>query len=165
MFGGMLRRCTVKKVNMLLDLFDSYDLSKLSFKNNKLGVFIGYRNPKGDRPVHSVAVERVAAIESPIKIENSALKEGGAVEEKAPSRYHQVTASMTGAFYRKPKPDAEFFVKDGGVVEPDTTVCLLEAMKMFNEVKAGIRGKLVKAHAEDGDFVAEGDVLFEIQPL
>jgi acetyl-CoA carboxylase biotin carboxyl carrier protein len=159
----MLRKNKIKKVLEMLDTFDKYDFTRLSFKNKKFGILISEKNPKASRPVHSVAVERVASIESPIRIEGSSAPVE-ALSQPAAS-YHQVKAPMTGAFYRKPKPDAELFAKEGDIVDPDKTVCLLEAMKMFNEIKAGISGKIVKIYAEDGDFVAEGDVLFDIQPM
>ncbi len=155
----------VQKTNLLLDFFDSYNLSKISYKKGKVEIFISDTSPKIEQPVHNVTVERLAS-ETPIKVEH--MNAQIPIQDNKPSLssgYHKILASMTGAFYRKPKPDAEFFVQDGALVEADTTVCLLEAMKMFNEIKAGMKGKLVKAYAEDGDFVAEGDILFEIQPL
>lgn len=165
MLKKMLKKRVIKKTNLLLDFFDSYNLSKISYKKGKVEIFISDTSPKTEQPMQNLALERV--ITSPSLQQTEELTSTTTPQQNAPlsSGNHQVLASMTGAFYRKPKPDAEFFVQDGALVEADTTVCLLEAMKMFNEIKAGVKGKLVKAHAEDGDFVAEGDILFEIQPL
>lgn len=163
----MLKKNKVKEVLALIDEFDGNELAKLHYKDKKFGVLISEKNPKGSRPVHSVSVERVSSIDTPIKIENPAgLQESGVSPAPvAVSSAHQVIAPMTGAFYGRPKPEEDAFVKVGSIVEADTTVCLLEAMKMFNEVKAGVKGKIVKVLYNDGDFVSENDPMFEIQPM
>ncbi|HCL55952.1 MAG TPA: hypothetical protein DHW82_02965 [Spirochaetia bacterium] len=153
----------ISKVTALLSDFDYYDLERLSYKNKKFGVTIGFKNPKSSRPVHSVSVEKVSSIDAPISIKNfDTLTQGANIES---SLYHKIVSPITGAYYGKPKPEDPSFVKEGTIVESHQTVCLLEAMKMFTEVKAGIKGKVVKIMREEGDFVAEGDTLFEIQPM
>ena len=76
----------------------------------------------------------------------------------------EVKSPMIGTFYRKPSPDADSFVEVGSVVEPDTVVCIIEAMKVMNEIKAEVKGTIAEVLLEDGKPVEYGQALFRIEP-
>jgi oxaloacetate decarboxylase alpha subunit len=76
-----------------------------------------------------------------------------------------ITAPMVGTFYRAPSPDAEPFVEVGDIVEPGQTVCIVEAMKLMNEIEAERRGKIVKILAENEDPVEYGQPLFVLREV
>lgn len=78
--------------------------------------------------------------------------------------YCEIISPTVGTFYAAAEPGAAPFVAIGDRVEPDTVVCILEAMKLFNEVAAGVTGEVVKILAEDGDFVEYGQPLFLVKP-
>jgi acetyl-CoA carboxylase biotin carboxyl carrier protein len=73
-----------------------------------------------------------------------------------------INAPMIGTFYRAPSPEAPPFISIGDRVEPDTVVCILEAMKTMNEVKAGLAGKVVDILVENAAPVEYGQALFKI---
>ena len=73
-----------------------------------------------------------------------------------------IKSPMVGTFYSKPNPESEPFVKVGASVSADTTVCIIEAMKVFNEIPAETRGKVVAVLAENGQPVEFGKPLFKI---
>jgi len=73
-----------------------------------------------------------------------------------------LTSPMVGTFYRKPAPDAEDFVKVGDTISEGQTVCIIEAMKVMNEIKAEKSGKITDICVEDGTPVQFGDDLFRI---
>jgi acetyl-CoA carboxylase biotin carboxyl carrier protein len=75
----------------------------------------------------------------------------------------QVLSPMVGTFYARPNPNAEPFVKVGDHVETSTTVCIIEAMKTFNEIPAEIRGKIVAVLVEDGEHVDTDKPLFKVE--
>ncbi len=75
-----------------------------------------------------------------------------------------IEAPMVGTFYRAPAPDAPSYVDVGSVVSEDTVVCILEAMKVMNEIKAGIRGTIEKIMVENGQPVEYGQPLFTVKP-
>ncbi|MFT3686695.1 MAG: acetyl-CoA carboxylase biotin carboxyl carrier protein [Phycisphaerales bacterium] len=75
-----------------------------------------------------------------------------------------VVSPMVGTFYGSPKPDAPMFAKVGDNVSPDTTVCLVEAMKVFNEIKAETSGTIVKCLVQSGSAVEYGQKLFLVRP-
>jgi oxaloacetate decarboxylase alpha subunit len=77
----------------------------------------------------------------------------------------RVESPMVGVFYRAPEPGKPAFVDVGDVVAPGQTLCLLEAMKLFNELKADSAGRVLRVHAENGKPVEYGQLLFELEPL
>lgn len=76
---------------------------------------------------------------------------------------HIIASPIVGTFYRSPSPTAEPFVKIGSSVEPDTVVCIIEAMKLMNEIQAEAAGELVKIYVENGQPVEYGQPLFGIR--
>ena len=78
------------------------------------------------------------------------------------SPYLQIRSPMAGTFYRAPSPNSELYVKEGDKLTPDTTVCVIEAMKVMNEIKAEVAGKLVKICLENAASVENGKRLFLI---
>ena len=82
----------------------------------------------------------------------------------APTGYVPIAAPMVGTFYRSPKPDAPPFVNEGDDVEVGQIVCILEAMKLFNEVPSEVAGRIVKVVAESGAPVEFGQALFLVDP-
>ena len=76
-----------------------------------------------------------------------------------------ITSPTVGTFYSKPKPDSANFVKVGDVVDADTIVGLVEAMKMFNEIPAGVSGKVVACLVENEEAVEVNKPLFKVVPV
>ncbi len=76
-----------------------------------------------------------------------------------------INAPMVGTFYRAPAPGAEPFVKEGDLVEKGTVVCIIEAMKLMNEIEAEVRGRIAAILVENGHPVEYGQPLFALEPL
>ena len=74
-----------------------------------------------------------------------------------------VRSPIVGTFYRAPNPDAEPFVKAGDMVEPGRVLCIIEAMKLMNEIEAEVSGEVVKIYVENGEPVEFGQTLFGIR--
>ena len=89
------------------------------------------------------------------------------VAESAESTAHLITieAPMVGTFYRAPKPEAPPFVSEGDVVKEGQVLCIVEAMKLMNEIEAKAGGRIVKVVAENGQPVEFGQPLFLMEPL
>ena len=77
---------------------------------------------------------------------------------------HIIPSPIVGTFYRSPSPNADPFVKIGTNVEQDTVVCIIEAMKLMNEIQAEASGEVVKVYVENGQPVEYGQPLFGIKP-
>ena len=91
-------------------------------------------------------------------------KSGGAANEPAET-YPAIVSPMVGTFYRAPAPDADPYVEVGDVVEVGQTVCIVEAMKLMNEIESEIKGRIVQIMAENAQAVEFGQPLFRVEPL
>lgn len=109
--------------------------------------------PPGDAPV----------VQKPV---TSSVPHPGAQAETAASEdlgLHIISSPIVGTFYRSPSPTADVFVKIGTNVEPETVVCIIEAMKLMNEIQAEAEGEVVKIYVENGQPVEYGQPLFGIR--
>ena len=82
--------------------------------------------------------------------------------EPAKSNYKEIKSPMVGTFYASPSPESPAFVEVGKTINAESVVCIIEAMKVMNEIKAEIAGKIVEIVAEDGKPVQYGEVLFRV---
>ncbi len=109
------------------------------------------------------------------------LKKGGAGYEKSVELVHpaapapaaapaatrtmiEIKAPMVGTFYRAPSPEAPAYVTVGDSIEPGQVICIIEAMKLMNEIKSDVRGKVVSILAENAEPIEFGHVLFVVEP-
>ena len=74
-----------------------------------------------------------------------------------------IKSPMVGTFYRAPSPESDLFVKEGQKVSPDSVVCIIEAMKVMNEIQAEISGTVIGVLVNDGDAVEFGQPLFKVK--
>ena len=126
-----------------------------------------HSNPITDEVGNAVAIQDVAAPDvTPAKSSGPTPLHPGALAETAASEdqdLHIITSPIVGTFYRSPSPNAEVFVRIGSVVEPETVVCIIEAMKLMNEIQAETAGEVAKIYVENGQPVEYGQPLFGIK--
>jgi acetyl-CoA carboxylase biotin carboxyl carrier protein len=80
------------------------------------------------------------------------------------TNYLTITSPMIGTFYRTPGPDKDAFVNVGDLVEPGKVVCIVEAMKLFNEIESEVKGRIVKVLVDNASPVEYGQPLFLVDP-
>lgn len=78
--------------------------------------------------------------------------------------YHEIKSPIVGTFYRAPAPDADPYVEVGQEVEPGTVLCIVEAMKLMNEIESDVKGRIVKIMVENGQPIEYNQTLFLIEP-
>lgn len=86
-----------------------------------------------------------------------------AAAAEAPSNLKEIKSPMVGTFYASPSPDSPVYVTVGQEVTPDTVVCIVEAMKVMNEIKAEVAGVIAEVAAENGKPVQFGQALFRVK--
>jgi acetyl-CoA carboxylase biotin carboxyl carrier protein len=84
--------------------------------------------------------------------------------EEVPPNTHEVNSPIVGTFYRAPAPDADSYVQIGDIVSAGQVLCIIEAMKLMNEIESDVGGKIVKVLAENGKPVEYNQPLFLIEP-
>jgi len=85
-------------------------------------------------------------------------------EEKHDENLHKIESPMVGTFYTSPSPEADVYVQVGDKVKSDTVVCIVEAMKLFNEIEADVNGEIVEILVDNGELVEYGQPLFLVKP-
>lgn len=146
----------LRDLKKIVELVSEHNLNELSIeqKGIKLAIKRGISAPV---VVHSAPVAHAHAPTSPSAAAAPAAKK----DEDA--GLEAIISPMVGTFYRSASPEAEPFVKVGDTVGPETVVCIIEAMKVMNEIKAEVRGTVVRVLAEDGKPVQYGQALFELK--
>ncbi len=160
---------TEDEVLQILDLIEksSFDFLELQMGDLKLTVSKGgYGGNSPDRPEIGVSAEPASSDRSVAKKKEAetGTKVGQPGAKPAavivPEGALPITAPMLGTFYITPEPGAPPFIKVGGVVDEDTTVGLIEVMKVFNAVRSGVRGVVTEICVQSGQFVEYGQTLF-----
>ena len=127
------------------------------------------RTPGGLRRTEAVGRGRATTGPEAPESEPAAPSEGTALdaelaEDLDRSDLVDLTAPMLGVLYHRPAPDKEPFVRPGDLVEPDTTVAIIEVMKLMNPVHAGTSGVVVEIVAPDGALIEHGQVILRLEP-
>ena len=142
----------VKKVKQLIELMQEHELSELDLRQadsrvriRRGGEVVAYSAPAA-RPTTPAAAATAAAAET------------------GEARMLVIKSPMVGTFYRASGPDSPPFVKVGDRIGPEKTVCIVEAMKVFNEIPAGVSGQVVAILVENGAPVEFGQPLIKVDP-
>ena len=143
----------------LAALFDEHALTDFEFENENIRVRMSkMTSPPVVQHAAPVHIGSPAAT-SPAKTETEPAVAAPAAEEDL----FMITSPIVGTFYRSPGPDKDPYVKEGSVVSPETVVCIVEAMKLMNEIQAETSGEVVKVYVENGQPVEYGQPLFGIR--
>ena len=155
----------IRKLKELVRLMVANDLTELDLRDEQETVTLRRPGPQqapqmmAPAPLQPVAAAPVAAPAAPAAAPDATSPEPAADEGLVP-----IESPMVGTFYASPSPDKPSFVKVGDTITADTVVCLVEAMKIFNEIKAETSGVLEKILPASGDSVEFGQPLFLIRP-
>lgn len=162
---------TFKEIQDLIKLMDKSNLSEFSFKTETYEIKI--KGPRSYAPSVMTAALPVAAPtlpQMPAVVAPSATPAAEANKaEAAPkagtaSNLIEIKSPMVGTFYRSSAPDKPAFVSVGDSVQKGSVVCIIEAMKLFNEIESEFAGKIVKVMVEDASPVEYDQVLFLVEP-
>jgi len=148
----------IRKVKKLIELLEESGIAEIEISEGEESVRIS-RYPQGNAGPAFIAPAAVppvaAASEPPPPVPPSPV-------EVQPAG-HEVVAPMVGTFYSSPSPGAKPFVQIGSIVSPGDTLCIIEAMKMMNQIEAEVAGRIASILPEDGSPVEFGETLFVIE--
>ncbi len=105
------------------------------------------------------------APQAPAPVAPQAVSQENAPAARPGATYHEVKSPMVGTFYRSPAPDADPYVEVGQLVQTGTVLCIIEAMKLMNEIESDVTGRIVKILVENTQPVEFNQPLFLIEPL
>ncbi len=145
----------IKEIKDMINLMNENDLTELEIEKEGMRI----RLKKGAGGIEK-AVEYVAPASGPTE-------KGGAGTAQKPETKNviEIKAPMVGTFYRSPSPEAPAYVNMGDIIEPGQVICIIEAMKLMNEIKAEVKGKIIDIQADNAEPVEFAQVLFVIEPV
>jgi acetyl-CoA carboxylase biotin carboxyl carrier protein len=155
--GGTERSFDMEELRELADLFDERGLTEFEFENENIRVRMSKMT---SMPLQMASPAAITAGSQPSSNAPSAEETASATPA---SDLYKITSPIVGTFYRSPAPDKDPYVSEGSKVSPETIVCIVEAMKLMNEIQAETSGEVVEIYAENGQPVEFGQPLFGIR--
>ncbi|MGH1334600.1 MAG: acetyl-CoA carboxylase biotin carboxyl carrier protein [Aureispira sp.] len=164
-----------EKIKELIKLIQKSKISEFKYEDELSKISIRTKSYTNQRevvvqPSVMPSMQMPAMPAQPIaQVVNPAVAQEAAPAAETPKKeetnnYLEIKSPMVGTFYRSASPEKPAFVKVGDNVTGDSNVCLIEAMKLFNEVKSEVEGRIVKVMVEDASPVEYGQVLFLVEP-
>lgn len=161
----------VARIRQLIELMNEHDLNEIDLRNDarrirlRRGDLQNFVGMPAMMPAQAMSAQAMPAAAppapAPVVATDPGTKQMPAAEENAVL----IKSPMVGTFYSRPKPTAAPYVKVGDVIQPDTVVCLVEAMKTFNELPAGVSGKVVAVLVKDEEPIDVNRPLFKVVPV
>ena len=145
----------IDRIRSLIELMQEYDLSEIDLRQSEQRIQL----KRGAEPVIVGAAPTSLPAAHPPNAANQAAAPAALAESKD---IVTIKSPMVGTFYAKASPDADLFVKVGDHVDPDTTVCIIEAMKVFNEINAEVSGEIVAILVDNEDPVEFNKPLYKV---
>ena len=170
---------TSKEIQDLMRLVNKLELAEFKMKDGEFQLSIRSKHFEASHskniitsqavPIHTPAILPNATHSvTPVAQEKSVPQASGdAKAEKVAEegKYIEVKSPIVGTFYRSPSPDKPVYLKVGDTIEVGSVVCIVEAMKLFNEIESEVAGKVVKVMVEDASPVEYDQVLFLVEPV
>ena len=151
----------IRKLKELVKLMVANDLAEMDLRDTDEQVTIRRHGDTFVSSGHVVPTVVQQEAPPPATVQNP---EPPTVSEEPENEGETIVSPMVGTFYASPNPDSPAFVSIGDEVSEDTTVCIMEAMKIFNEIKAQCAGTILKVLVNSGDPVEFGQPLFVVKP-
>ncbi|MBM3445667.1 MAG: acetyl-CoA carboxylase biotin carboxyl carrier protein [Bacteroidetes bacterium] len=156
----------LKQIQDLVKMVNKSNISELSIEEKDIKITI---KQKEDKYVTGVPMQQIQAAPAPVAIASPAPSAAApAAKPAAPvaaDNLLTIKSPMIGTFYRRPSPDKPNFVEEGDEVKNGKVVCIIEAMKLFNEIESEISGRVVKILVEDSTPVEYDQPLFLVEPI
>lgn len=145
-------------IDQLIEKMETANLVELTYKDKEVDIKL-----KRESKVREYQTQPVQSVEAPAQQTPVASVPETSVPATDTSNIHTIKAPMVGTFYKSPSPEADPYVQVGDKIENDTIVCILEAMKLFNEIEAEVSGEIVEILVEDGEMVEYNQPLFKVK--
>ena len=150
----------IKEIKEMINLMNENGLTELEVEKDDMRIRLK-KTASGVEGFESAVVYPVQGVVSA----GAKVQSVQEIEEKNVIKTVEIKSPMVGTFYRAPNPEAPAYVEVGQTIEPGQVICIIEAMKLMNEIKSEIRGKILEILVDNGEPVEFGQSLFLIDPL
>lgn len=154
----------LRQIEQILQFMTEHNLEEFEYSRGDLRIRL--RKPTSGVVVQQARGGYAPEIIVPIGVDSGSPSQGsvGSAEGRGGEDLHLIKSPIVGTFYNAPSPGAEAFVKVGSQVESGQTLCIVEAMKLMNEIESDATGEVIRVYAENGQPVEYGQPLFGIRP-
>ena len=153
----------IRKVKKLIELLEESGVAEIEISEGEESVRIS-RYSTTAQPTPTIVQDTVPLATSVAAVGANEASATALAPVETSKQGHEITAPMVGTFYHAPAPDAQPYVKMGSSVSPGDTVCIIEAMKLMNELESEVSGAITEILVENAQPVEFGQVLFRIDP-
>lgn len=153
----------IKDLKSLIKMVTETDITEFKLENKEEKILIKRGQEK--EIIQYAAPAPVAAAPAPVSAPAALAPVSASAAPVVDDRYEAVPSPIVGTFYRKPSPDADVFCNVGDVIEAGQVLCLVEAMKLFNEIEAEYKCKIIEIVKDDASPVEYGETLFLVERL
>ncbi|WP_257348025.1 acetyl-CoA carboxylase biotin carboxyl carrier protein [Pseudalkalibacillus decolorationis] len=155
----------IQEIRELIKLIDQSSINEFEYEGEGAKVTL---KKAGAAPVAQIAPQKSGeevSIPQPVPqpVEQKTESEPKPVEEVTDESLHKIESPMVGTFYSSPSPEDPQYISTGDKVSNDSIVCIIEAMKLFNEIEAEVNGEIVEILVENGQLVEYGQPLFLVK--
>ena len=158
----------LKEIQNLIKFVSKSGVSEVSMEQGDFRITIKTDNPVEQvmvqAPVNMVQAQPQQVVQAPVATEVVANDNANVPATEDDSKYVTIKSPMIGTFYRRPSPDKDVFVNVGDSINTGDVICIIEAMKLFNEIESEISGKIVKILVDDQTPVEYDQPLFLVDP-
>ncbi|MDD5458902.1 MAG: acetyl-CoA carboxylase biotin carboxyl carrier protein [Phycisphaerae bacterium] len=158
--GHSKNQYDLARIKEVIDLMKDNDLAEIEIKQGDDKILLRRNQPQPAVPSVSYIPQHMPMMASPM----AAAVPGDTTLEGTGENLIEIKSPIVGTFYALPSPDADPYVEVGAQVSPQTVVCIVEAMKVMNEIKAEISGTISQICVKSGQAVEYGQVLFRVKP-
>jgi len=148
----------IKEIKEMINLMNENGLLELEIEKDDMRIRLKKISPGTEAFSGPIIVEKE-------RISNVSAKSTAESVEKMAVKTVEIKAPMVGTFYRAPSPEAPPYAEVGQIVEPGQVICIIEAMKLMNEIKSEIKGKILEILVDNAEPVEFGQPMFLIEPL
>ena len=154
----------LRKIKELIKIMKTNELVEVEIKHGDDKIFLKRSQPQ--QVVNHVPMMRLDAGTVPVGSQTAEASSQSSASQPVPGdeNLKEIISPIVGTYYAKPSPDSEPYVEVGTVVNTQTVVCIIEAMKVLNEIKAETSGTIVEVLVSNGQAVEYGQPLFKIEP-
>jgi acetyl-CoA carboxylase biotin carboxyl carrier protein len=149
----------IDELQRILELMDEHDLVEVELSDPERGTRIRLKKARAEEPPRPVPMPMMAV---PPAADPPPAAAAAPVEERD-TNLVEIPSPMVGTFYRAPSPDTDSFVEVGEQIDEETVVCIVEAMKVMNEIKAEVAGEVVEILVQNGEAVEYGQPLLLVR--
>ena len=150
----------LKDIKAIIDLMKKNSITEFELEQQDSKIRLK-RGPNGGAPV----IQQEESLPLPLQLPSPVPAMPVATPQPASTGEIEIKSPMIGTFYRAPSPEAASYVETGTEVNSETVVCIIEAMKVMNEIKAEVKGAITQVLVENGKPVEFGQPLFKVRPV